>query len=269
MNSEIIEANKRVHSALIRHGEYQLSPHRGLESKQRVQSLLNSASITSTEKIRHLDVGCGDGFIFECTPPGWISQGIDITPEMLAECSRNHPNVLLQEGYAEKLPFTNESFDIVTCYSFLDHLESTENFYLEALRVLKPGGYFYFGLNPSREFYLSLKRTADFSTSDQLDKLDMPLEIKKAFDDGTYYEENFNINRDDLQKCEPGKSNTNGLMADDEVKKLKSLGANRVSIEYEWIFQQNKIDPSIVNSLRSFLPFTSPCFKYFDLHGVK
>lgn len=268
MNSEIIEANKRVHSTLIRRGEYQLSPHRGIESKRRVQSLLSSLN-TASDEVRHLDVGCGDGFVFECTPSGWVSQGIDITTEMLEECTKNHPNVLVQEGYAEKLPFPDESFDIVTCYSFLDHLESTENFYLEALRTLKPGGYFYFGLNPSREFYLSLKRIDDFSRSAELNKLDIPLELKKAFDDGTYYEENFNINKDDLQKCEPGKSNANGLLANDEMKKLKSLGASVVSIEYEWIFQQNKIDPSVVNTLRSFLPFTSPCFKYFDIQGVK
>lgn len=269
MNSNVIEANRRVHSALISLGEYQKSPHRGPDSVRRVQALVAGWPVKSSQDLHHLDVGCGDGFMFECAPSTWTREGVDITPDMLKVCAERHPGVRLQEGYAEKLPFPDASFDIVTCYSFLDHLESTEKFYSEAMRVLRPGGWFYFGLSPNREFYLSLERLSQYQLSEQLKRLDLPLEVKKAFDDGAYYQEQFGIDPADLRYCEPGKSVAKGLLASEELGKLKSLGASQVAIEYEWIFQQNRIEPDVVDALRSFLPFTSSCFKYFDLMGVK
>jgi SAM-dependent methyltransferase len=269
MNSEVIEANQRVHSSLILSGEYQKSPHRSGESVRRVRSILSSL-LPSSQSVAHLDVGCGDGFIFECRPSHWVSHGIDVTPEMLQACASNHPEVRLQLGYAESLPFKENSFNVVTCYSFLDHLESTERFYSEAMRVLKPGGVFYFGLSPNREFYVALMRSLQFKLSETLrHQIDLTLESEKAFDDGAYYEKNFGIDKKDLARCEPGKSITLGLSPAEEYSKLERLEVKRIEIKYEWVFQQNRLDENIVSNLINFLPFTSACFKYFDLMGVK
>jgi len=269
MNLDVIEANRKVHSSLLLSGEYQKSPHRSRESVQRVKSLLNGLDINQN-KLVHLDVGCGDGFMFECKPASWISHGVDTTPEMLKACRSNHPSVKLSDALAEKLPFPDSSFDVVTCYSFLDHLESTERFYSEAFRVLKPGGYYYFGLSPHREFYSALIQSKYFNKSNYLQaKIDLALEFKKGFDDGTYYEENFGINKNDLKLCEPGKSIANGLSPTEERTKLQLLGIQEIKIEYEWIVQQNKLDPEVIKNISDLLPFTSSCFKYFDLMGVK
>jgi SAM-dependent methyltransferase len=269
MNSEVIEANRRVHSSLILSGEYQKSPHRSPESIRRVQSILSEIN-PSKKPLVHLDVGCGDGFIFECRPKHWVSHGIDATPEMLQACTSNHPDVKLQLGYAEKLPFKDASFDVVTCYSFLDHLESTGGFYAEAIRVLKPGGIFYFGLNPNRDFYIALMRVAQLKLSKILqNQIDLPLESQKAFDDGHYYEKNFGIDKKDLSLCEPGKSITKGLSPLEESAKLESLGIDQIEFKYEWIVQQHRLGADVIKNLIDFLPFTSACFKYFDLMGTK
>lgn len=269
MNLDVIEANQRVHTTLILSGEYQKSPHRSPESIQRVRSVLSSLHPSSNE-LMHLDIGCGDGFLFECKPENWVSKGVDATPAMLAACATNHPKVELKEGFAEALPFPDSSFDVLTCYSFLDHLESTDRFYSEAMRVLKPGGVFYFGLNPNRDFYASLLQVNCFELSDFLRKtVDIPLEVHKAFNDGSYYEENFGIDKIDLEQCEPGKSIARGLSCGEEHTKLKALGFGGIRIEYEWILQQNRLDPDMISTLIRFLPFTSSCFKYFDLMGTK
>jgi SAM-dependent methyltransferase len=269
MNSEIIEANRRVHSSLILSGEYQKSPHRSAESVRRVHSILSGLH-PSSHSLAHLDIGCGDGFIFECKPGHWSSHGVDATPEMLQACASNYPDVKLELGYAELLPFKDATFDVVTCYSFLDHLESTECFYAEAIRVLKPGGVFYFGLSPNREFYSALIRSPQFKLSDTLrHQVDLSLESEKAFDDGSYYEKNFGIDKQDLARCEPGKSIALGLSPEEEQTKLGRLAVSRTEIKYEWIVQQNRLDADVVKNLTDFLPFTSACFKYFDLIGVK
>lgn len=269
MNSKTIEANRRVHSSLILAGEYQKSPHRSLESVRRVQSVLSKLHVND-QRPTHLDIGCGDGFIFECAPKHWDKHGVDATPEMLQACVLNHPEVKLQLGLAEKLPFNDASFDVVTCYSFLDHLESTERFYAEAMRILKPTGVFYFGLSPNRGFYDALMRARQFKLSEVLtDQVELPLEFQKAFNDGAYYEANFGIDKKDLFQCEPGKSNTHGLAPHEEQSKLESLYASKIEIKYEWIFQQNRLSEDKVKNLIDFLPFTSACFKYFDLMGTK
>ena len=269
MRLNVIEANRRVHSSLILSGEYQKSPHRNPESAERVRSLLSRLHGSSKE-LMHLDIGCGDGFIFECKPENWESHGVDATPEMLTACAKNHPKVKLQEGFAETLAFADSSFDVVTCYSFLDHLESTQNFFAEAMRVLKPGGVFYFGLSPNRGFYSSLLQSSNFELSDYLKRsTDIKIELQKAFDDGTYYEERFGIDKNDLIQCEPGKSIAYGLCPLEECSKLESLGIKKIRIGYEWIFQQNRLDTTAVEIITNFLPFTSSCFKYFDLIGKK
>ena len=81
MNSEVIKANRRVHSSLILSGDYQKSPHRSAESIRCVQSILSSL-LPSTQSVAHLDIGCDDGFIFECSPSHWVSHGVDTTPEL-------------------------------------------------------------------------------------------------------------------------------------------------------------------------------------------
>jgi len=47
----------------------------------------------------------------------------------------------------EKIPFPDDSFDIIYNKSVLEHVFNTENFLTESLRVLKPGGIF-IGLTP-------------------------------------------------------------------------------------------------------------------------
>lgn len=267
--SKVVEANRQVHSALIESGEYQKSPHRSSESRRRLQEKILQLGLPRSAGYAHLDVGCGDGFIFECVPEEWNRSGVDVTDAMLAECGKRHPNVRLQRGQAELLPIESSSVDFITCYSFLDHLEDTAKFFAEAMRVLKPGGHFYFGLSPNRDFFRQLHIAQDFELSQELKALDLAVEAKKAFDDGAYYQEQFGIPASALQDCEPGKSVKMGLLPSEETTKLQAAGAARTSVIYEWIFQQNRIDSAAVKLLESFLPFTAPCFKYFDLVGRK
>lgn len=269
MDFQVIEANQRVHAALLKAGHYQQSPHRRPESKARVSAQLQQIADTNDDSLQMLDVGCGDGFMFECTPSNWQRHGIDMTPEMLAACQTNHPDVQLQQAPAEALPFLDHSFDLVTCYSFLDHLPSPEKFYAEALRVLKPGGKFYFGLNPNRSFTQSLKLLSSLDAYNRSDRIDLELEYKKAFDDGSYYETAFGINKTDLERCEPGKTIQQGMSAVDELYKLNLLGASECKLVFEWIAQQNKLSIQEVDLIRSLLPASSGCFKYFDLIGKK
>ena len=63
--SGVIDANIEVNEALLAAGEYQKSPHRRPENIAKVARKINEQTY-GDKVIKHLDIGCGDGFIFEC-----------------------------------------------------------------------------------------------------------------------------------------------------------------------------------------------------------
>ena len=92
-----------------------------------------------------LDVGCGTGTVLrrmadDCEINGF---GIDIGESMLAEARSKCPEMNFQISRCEKMPFDNQSFDVVvTCMAY-HHFSDKEGFAKEAARVLKSGGSLY------------------------------------------------------------------------------------------------------------------------------
>jgi ubiquinone/menaquinone biosynthesis C-methylase UbiE len=71
----------------------------------------------------------------------------DVTPEMLQvarglAAKRGLSNVSFAEMPAEKLPFPDASFDLVTCRTAPHHFADVAAFVVEVARVLRPGGVF-------------------------------------------------------------------------------------------------------------------------------
>ena len=71
----------------------------------------------------------------------------DVTPEMLKvarglAAKRGVTNVSFAEMAAEKLPFPDASFDLVTCRTAPHHFADVRAFVTEVARVLRPGGVF-------------------------------------------------------------------------------------------------------------------------------
>ena len=99
-----------------------------------------------------LDVGSGAGVDallagMMVGPEGRVA-GIEMVPEMLARAKENLrmtdlKNVTFVEGSAEKIPFPDESFDVVISNGVLNLVVDKAGAVEEALRVLKPNGRFY------------------------------------------------------------------------------------------------------------------------------
>lgn len=86
-----------------------------------------------------LDVGCGTGTMLTHLAPYGKAQGIDIDEEAVGYC---HERGLLDVrlGAAEKLPFADGSFDLVTALDVVEHLDDDVAALREMRRVLRPGG---------------------------------------------------------------------------------------------------------------------------------
>ena len=91
-----------------------------------------------------LDVGCGTGLLLQAvarSESGVRMAGVDPTPEML-EIARGRltPDVALESGRAEQLPFDDGEFSIVVSTSTLHFIREPRKALSEMVRVLEPGG---------------------------------------------------------------------------------------------------------------------------------
>jgi methionine biosynthesis protein MetW len=90
---------------------------------------------------RVLDVGCGDGL----TSGIWLRDrgcdyiGVDVSENAVRDSSNAGFHAQKIED-AAKLPFPDDSFDVVVCIEVLEHLFSPHKAVEEIVRVLRPGG---------------------------------------------------------------------------------------------------------------------------------
>ena len=95
---------------------------------------------------RVLDLGCGGGHVtLNVAPHVREIIAYDLSPEMLAVVARTAGerglgNVSTRQGVAEKLPFEDESFDMVLTRFSAHHWDDLDAGLRAAARVLKPGG---------------------------------------------------------------------------------------------------------------------------------
>lgn len=90
---------------------------------------------------RVLDVGCGEGrFCRALESHGIATVGIDPTPGLLDAARAHEERGALVRGFAERLPFRTETFDLVVSYLSLIDIPDIEAGITEMARVLAPGG---------------------------------------------------------------------------------------------------------------------------------
>lgn len=93
---------------------------------------------------RVLNVGCGTGgFDLLAGRAGAESWGVDASEEAAAIAHRRVPGGRVLCAAAEALPFRDRSFDVVYCYSTLEHVADAALAVREMVRVLRPGGGLY------------------------------------------------------------------------------------------------------------------------------
>ncbi len=106
---------------------------------------------------KSLELGCGTGFFtLNLKLAGVIDEGhvTDLSPGMVEVAQRNARGLGFEvEGKvadAERLPYDDDTFDIVIGHAVLHHIPDLDLCFAEIMRVLKPGGRFVFAGEPTR-----------------------------------------------------------------------------------------------------------------------
>ncbi|MBP2338683.1 ubiquinone/menaquinone biosynthesis C-methylase UbiE [Saccharothrix coeruleofusca] len=103
-----------------------------------------------------LELGCGTGFfLLNLMQGGVIEKGsvTDLSPGMVEVALRNAENLGLpvdgRVADAERIPYDDDTFDLVVGHAVLHHIPDVPAAMREVLRVLKPGGRFVFAGDPT------------------------------------------------------------------------------------------------------------------------
>jgi 2-polyprenyl-3-methyl-5-hydroxy-6-metoxy-1,4-benzoquinol methylase len=128
---------------------------------------LNNFLNTAVKTIRPLninsilDVGCGEGFTLERFYKEKIGknfEGIEYDSEAVKTANELYPHLNIKQGDIYKLPYKNNSFDLVVATEVLEHLENPKKAYRELLRVSRK----YVLLSVPNEPFFTWQRIARF-----------------------------------------------------------------------------------------------------------
>jgi len=93
-----------------------------------------------------LDLACGEGYGADLLARQAVSVcALDIDEDAVRHASKKYrrPNLQFFQGSITAVPITeNCSFDVITCFEAIEHIEQHDELIQEVRRLLKPGGLF-------------------------------------------------------------------------------------------------------------------------------
>ncbi|HEX8714637.1 MAG TPA: class I SAM-dependent methyltransferase [Solirubrobacteraceae bacterium] len=157
-DEEIRDVNTRYHDVAAGHYDAKWGIDFGEIGREQVLAKVDKALGHRPDGwARSLEIGAGTGyFTLNLLRAGKIAHATcsDISPGMLATLRANAErlglDVRTEQVDAERLPFDDESFDLVLGHAVLHHIPDLERAFGEFARVLAPGGTVLFAGEPSR-----------------------------------------------------------------------------------------------------------------------
>ena len=108
------------------------------------QFVLDTPMLERAERLRPkraLDVGCGEGrFCRKLQRLGAVTWGLDPVAAMIDAARKQDPDGSYTVGFAEELPFEDNTFDLVVSYLSLIDIDGPDAAISEMARVLRPRG---------------------------------------------------------------------------------------------------------------------------------
>lgn len=104
----------------------------------RARELLVFAQLAPGERV--IDVGCGPGFVLASASAAGQLVGVDVSEKMLETARERAQSARVVRAAVERLPFSDETFNLAYCRSALHHVLDPEAMLREMVRVVRSGG---------------------------------------------------------------------------------------------------------------------------------
>jgi len=111
---------------------------------------------------RVLDLGCGEGYgTAELAGRARSATGIDLAPEAIVHAKSVYPleNISFAAASVTAVPFRAASFDLITAFEVIEHLDNWRALLSESRRLLRPRGVFLVS-TPNKEYYTESRGAA-------------------------------------------------------------------------------------------------------------
>lgn len=90
--------------------------------------------------LKILDAGCCSGLMMESLSEFGKVYGLDISEQAIGYCRTKGLREVCRAGILE-MPFMDETFDLITAFDVIEHVEDDVSALREARRIIKKGGY--------------------------------------------------------------------------------------------------------------------------------
>lgn len=131
-------------------GVYYANADKPLQGNAHLEGLRKKVGIAPGDRV--LDVACGLGeWLHACLDAGAGIAGVDLAERAIDYCAKHMPEGEFHAGPAEQLPFSDNSFDLVSCLGSLEHFVEPVNALKEMARVAKDDARFLI-LVPNADF---------------------------------------------------------------------------------------------------------------------
>lgn len=102
---------------------------------------------------RVLDIGCGTGYgTTELAQHAQSAIGIDVSDDAIHYARQHYPSATFLTASATSIPLPAASFDLITAFEVIEHLENWHELLIEARRLLHPNGVFLVS-TPNKLYY--------------------------------------------------------------------------------------------------------------------
>lgn len=131
-----------------KHRKATFNANKRISKARTILAILNDYSNIGLKKLRCLDIGCAAGFgVKELGKEFKEVVGIDIDKSAITFAKQNIKGNNLKFVLAKGLdyPFPDKSFDVIICNQIYEHVPNPKKLIAEISRLLKKGGFCYFG----------------------------------------------------------------------------------------------------------------------------